>query len=90
MSEKLGVDKIEALLESAKELIVLGKKVKEDGKIDVTDLAHVIALLPKIPVFIENFKAIGEAVDEGKELEVAELVELIQKVHKLIKEIEAA
>lgn len=90
MSEKLGTEKIEKLLGSVKELMIVGKKVKEDGKVDVTDVAYVIALLPKIPSFFEDFKAVGEAFEEGKDMDVSEAVALIQKIHALVKEIEAA
>ena len=90
MSEKLGTEKIEKLLGSVKELMVVGKKVKEDGKVDAADIAHVIALLPKIPSFFEDFKAVGEAFEEGKDIDVAEAVALIQKIHSLVKEVEKA
>ncbi len=91
MSEnKIGTDKVEAILGSIKELVITGKKIKKDDKIDMNDLAHVIALIPKIPSFIENFKAVGEAFEEGKDVDVEEFVVLIQKVTALIKEIEAA
>lgn len=86
----LGTEKIEAILGDIKELVIVGKKVKADGKVDLADLPHVIALVPKLPKFIEDFKAIGEAVEEGKDIDVAEVVGLIQKVHALVKEIEAA
>lgn len=86
----LGTEKIEAILGNVKELVIIGKKVKADGKVDLADLPHVIALVPKLPKFIEDFKAIGEAVDEGKDIDVAEVVGLIQKIHALVKEIEAA
>lgn len=87
---QLGTEKIEAILGNVKELVIIGKKVKADGKVDLADLPHVIALVPKLPKFIEDFKAIGEAVDEGKDIDVAEVVGLIQKIHALVKEIEAA
>jgi len=91
MSEvKLGTEKIESILKSIKELVVVGKLVKADGKIDANDLVHAIALLPKLPGMIENFKALGEAIEEGKDIDVAEIVDLIQKIHKLVKEIEVA
>lgn len=86
----LKTEKIEAILTDVKEIIVVAKKVKEDGKVDVSDLGHIMLLLPKIPKFIEDFKAIGEAFEEGKDFDVAEVVSLIQKVHGLVKEIEAA
>lgn len=86
----LGTDKIEAILVDVKDLFIVGKKVTDDGKVGVEDLQHVIALIVKLPKFVENFKAIGQAFEEGKDIDVAEIVKLIQKVHSLVKEIEAA
>jgi hypothetical protein len=86
----LGTEKIEAILDDVKELVIIAKKVKEDGKVDLADLPHVISLLPKLGKFIEDFKAIGEAVEEGKDIDVAELVSLIQEITAKIKEIEKA
>lgn len=86
----LGTEKIEAILEDVKQLVIVGKKVKEDGKVDTADLVHVITLLPKLPAMLEDFKALGEAVDEGKDIDVAEVVTLIQKIHKMVKEVEQA
>ncbi len=86
---KLGTEKIEAILENVKDIVVVAKKAKENG-LGIEDLPLVIALVPKLPKFIEDFKAIGEAFEEGKDIDVAEVVGLIQKVHALVKEVEAA
>ena len=86
----LGTDKIEAILEDIKELVIVAKLVKEDGKVDLADLPHVISLLPKIGKFVEDFKAIGEAFEEGKDIEVAEVISLIQKISAMVKQIEKA
>ncbi len=87
---KLGTEKTEALLEVLKELVVIGKKVKADNKVDVADLAVMVAVLPRLPVFIEAFKDVGEAFEEAKDIDVAEIVALIQKINALVKEVEAA
>jgi hypothetical protein len=86
----LGTEKIEAILENVKELVIVGKLIKEDGKVDLADLSHVISLLPKIGKFIEDFKAVGEAVEEGKDIDVAEIVSLIQKISAMVKQVEQA
>lgn len=86
----LGTEKIEAILENVKELVIIGKKVKEDGKVDLADLPHVIALLPKLPKMIEDFKALSDAIEEGKDLDVSEVVDLIQKIAAKVKEVEKA
>ena len=86
----LGTDKIEAILDDVKDLVIVAKKIKADGKVDLADLPHVIAIIPKLGQFIEDFKAIGEAVEEGKDIDVTEIVSLIQKITAMIKEVEKA
>lgn len=86
----LGTDKIEAILEDVKELVIVAKLIKEDGKVDLADLPHVISLLPKLGKFVEDFKAIGEAVEEGKDIEVTEVISLIQKISAMVKQVEKA
>ena len=88
--EKLGTEKIEGILEVLKKLAVAGKKISADKKVDLQDLPHVIGLLPELPAIFEKFKSLGEAVDEGKDIDVAEVVGLIQKIHAMVKEVEAA
>lgn len=90
MSEKLGTEKIESILDSVKEIVIVGKKVKSDGKVDASDLVHFLPLIQKLPQIVENFKDVGEAFKEGKDIDVAEVVSLIQKIHEKVKEIENA
>lgn len=86
----LGTEKIEAILNDVKEVVIVAKKIKEDGKVDLADLPHVIAIIPKLGQFIEDFKAVGEAVEEGKDIDITEIVSLIQKITKMVNEIEKA
>lgn len=86
----LGTEKIEAIAESAKDIAIVVKKITADKKVDLNDLPHLVAILPKLSEIIENFKAVGEAFEEGKDLDVAEVVSLIQKIHEKVKEVEAA
>ena len=86
----LGTEKIEAILGDAKDLVIVGKKITEDGKLGVEDIQHAISLVVKLPKMIEHFKAIGQAFDEGKDLDVAEVVGLIQKINAMVKEVEKA
>ena len=86
----LGTDKIEAILNDVKELVIVAKLIKEDGKVDLADLPHVISLLPKLGKFVEDFKAVGDAVEEGKDIDVPEVISLIQKISAMVKEVEKA
>lgn len=85
---QLGTEKIEALAESIKKIAIAGKKISADKKVDVADLSHVIGLIPELPSIIDSFKEIGAAFEEGKDLDVAEVVKLIQAIHAKVKEIE--
>jgi hypothetical protein len=86
----LGTDKIEAILNDVKEIVIVAKKIKEDGKVDLADLPHVISIIPKLGQFIEDFKAVGEAFEEGKDIDVPEVISLIQKISAMVKEVEKA
>lgn len=88
MSQALGTEKIEALVDGLAELAKAGKKIAEDKKVSLDDLPHVIALLPKIPELVDAIKDIGDAIDEGKDLKIEEVIALIQKVNAKVKEIE--
>jgi hypothetical protein len=86
----IGTEKIEAIAESLKEIAILIKKISADKKVDIQDLAHLVAFLPKIDNIIVSIKDIGQAVEEGKDIDVAEIVDLIQKIHSKLKEVEQA
>jgi hypothetical protein len=86
----LGTEKIEAVADSLKEVAILIKKISADKKVDIADIAHLIAFLPKIDDIIASLKDLGQAVEEGKDIDVAEVVGLIQSIHKKLKEVEAA
>ena len=86
----LGTEKIEAIAESIKILVISGKKISADGKVGYEDLAHVISLATQAPAIIAAFKSFGDAFEEGKDLDVAEVIALIQAINKKVKEIEAA
>lgn len=87
---ELGTENIEKIVDAAAEIAKVAKKVAADKKVNLDDLPVVVAFLPKIPGIIEDFKKLGEAFEEGKDFDVAEVVALIQKVHAKVKEIEAA
>lgn len=88
--EQLGTEKIEALAESLKEIAIVAKKIAADKKVSLEDLPAVMALLPKIGEIVESFSDLGKVIDEGKDLDVAEVIALIQLVHAKVKEIEKA
>ena len=62
----LGTEKIEAILDDVKELVIAAKKIKADGKVDLADLPHVISIIPKLGKFIEDFMELWKRKREMK------------------------
>jgi hypothetical protein len=86
----LGTEKLEKIVKALAKLGVAGKKIAADKKVGIDDLAHVIALVGELDDMIDAFGDLGKALDEGKDLDVAEVIKLIQLVHAEIKAIEKA
>lgn len=86
----VGTENIEKLAEVIKHLVIAGKKVSHDGKVDANDLPHVIALIPKLGDLASVVSHFGKIVEEGKDLDVSEVVSLIQLVVAKVKEVEKA
>jgi hypothetical protein len=89
-NQKLGTEKTEALAEALKKLVIVGKKVSADKKLNMEDLPAFFTLIPELPSLAEAFGHFGQVIDEGKDLDVSEVVHLIQEVAKKVKEVEKA
>jgi cell division FtsZ-interacting protein ZapD len=87
---QLGTAKIEAIVESLKHVAIAAKKISADKKVDLQDIPAAMELLVKLPSIIENVKELGEAWKEVKDIDVAEVVSLIQKLDAAVKQVEAA
>jgi hypothetical protein len=91
MSEaKLGTEKIEQIADALKKVVIAGKKISADKKIDMNDLPHALALIPELPAIVAAISEIESAWAEAKDIDVAEAVALIQAIHGKVKEVEKA
>lgn len=90
MSEKLGVDKIEKAAEALSKIVIAGKKISADKKVNLDDLPAAMALIVELPSIVEAVSAWQEILAQGKDIDVAEVVQLIGKVDELVKVVEAA
>lgn len=88
--QELGIEKLEGLLGSLGDLVVAGKVVMADGKINMADLPVAIGLLSDIGDIIEGLKDLGGAVKEAKDLDSNEVHKIIDKVYEVVGRIEAA
>jgi hypothetical protein len=88
--EKLGVEKIEKLVDALGHVIIAGKKVTADKKVDLNDLPAIMELLMKVPAIVDAFKQVSDVWLEVKDVDVDEAIQLIVKINAKVKEIEAA
>lgn len=86
----LGTEKIEAAAKALSKVVIAGKKISADKKVNLEDVPAAMALIVELPSIVGAFADFGAIIEEGKDIDVAEVVALIQKVHALVKEVEAA
>jgi len=86
----MDIYKIILILEKIEVIGVSAKKVMADNKVDLLDLPVAISLLSEINGMIEAFKGASEALDEVKDLDGAEALEIVKKLYEVGKEIEQA
>lgn len=84
------MEKAKAILSVLADVAVLVKKVKSDGKLDMSDTIHVLPFVQKLPEHIKAISEFREAAEELKGIDVAGGIVLIQHVDSLIKKIEKA
>lgn len=90
MSQQIGIDKIEKVVESFKHIAVAAKKISADKKVDLVDLPAAMELLVKLPSIVESLAAWKDILAQGQDIDVAEVVLLIQKIDAAVKEVEKA
>ena len=87
---QLGTDKIEKAAEALAHIVIAGKKISADKKVNLEDLPAAMELITKLPSIVEAFSAYEEIIAQGKDVEVTEIVQLIVKVDELVKKVEQA
>jgi hypothetical protein len=88
--DKLGTEAIEKAADALAHIIIAGKKISADKKVDLQDLPAAMELVTKLPQIVEAFAAFEQIIAEGKDLDVAEVVALITKVDQIVKTVEKA
>lgn len=83
------INAIEGLLKNIEVLALAGIDIAEDG-VDMTDLPAAVGLLSEINPIIANFKAVGEAFDEAKDIDAEEAIALLKRVYEIGKKVELA
>lgn len=88
-AEKRDLKEVLELLKGVSLITCSVKKVVKDG-IDVADLSVLLDLVKEHELLIAAFKDVKEVDEEVKDLDQAEIVELINAVFKMAKDIKEA
>ena len=83
MSDKKSIKETKELLEGLGKVAVAAKKIGADGKVNAMDLNVIVALASDITVLSEAVKGAGEIPAELKDLDQAEVLEIIQCLYKI-------
>jgi hypothetical protein len=78
------------LIKGLKEIGLLVKLALKDGKIDMTDLGLLSALLVKQQTFVDAFVGLSELPGEVKDLSLDEALGVITALIEAAKEVKAA
>ena len=76
------VDKLLLLAKTLNELVKIGESIMKDGKVDLLDIAELPALASKIGDIVTLVKANKELMEEGKDIDAAEAVEIVRALLK--------
>jgi hypothetical protein len=79
---KTDVDKLLLLAKTLNELVKIGESVMKDGKIDLLDIPELPALASKIGDIVTLVKASKELIEEGKDIDAAEAIEIVRVLLK--------
>lgn len=88
-TEKRDLKEVLELLKGVSFITCAVNKVVKDG-VDVSDLSVLLELVKEHELLIAAFKDVKEIDDEVKDLDQAEIVELINAVFKMVKDIKEA
>ncbi len=76
------VDKLLLLAKTVNELVKIGESVMKDGKVDLLDIPELPALAEKIGDIITLAKSSKELIEEGKDIDASEAVEIVRELLK--------
>lgn len=84
MSEEKGIKELLELFKGLEVVSEFAGKVLKDKKIAADDLTHLIDLAIKFDVIAEGFKGLSEAKAEAKNLDQAEVVQLVAASYAVV------
>jgi hypothetical protein len=89
-AEAKDIKNILELIEGIEAVGVPVAKAFADGKFNSSDLAHALELVKEHKKIIDAADKIGEVIPEGKDIDPAEAVVIVQKLYEVGKKIKEA
>lgn len=90
MAEQKGVKEMLELIEGIKQLLLVGKAVMKDGKVDMSDLSHLSVLMAKQAELVAAFQGLGDIKAEAKDIDLAEAQQVVLALIAAAKEVKEA
>ena len=88
--QELGTKELIEFLDALKVLAVFAGGVLKDGKVDAKDLASLASLGIQFPVLMSGFSGLPAALDEAKDLDKPEVVQILNKLYEAVAAFELA
>jgi len=88
--EKVGIKEIKEVLIALEAMGIIGMKIANDKKVDLADIPHVVSILKKFDMLEEAVKGSDKILEEFKDLDESEVVELVTMLFSLVRNIKKA
>ena len=88
--EDKGIKELKELFKALELIAQVSGAIAKDGKIGVDDLQHLVGFGLSFQSLIDGFSGIDEALAEAKNLDQAEVLELIGAAYAVVKAFENA
>lgn len=78
----MDIKETKELIQALGKLGVVGKKIAADKKIGVDDIAHLVDLASQAGQILEGFKGLDIMMEELKDLDQTEVIEIVGELYK--------
>ena len=85
-----GIKEIKEMFKALELIAGVSGAIAKDGKVGVDDLQHLVGFGLSFQALIDGFAGIDEAVNEAKDLDKAEVLEIIGAGYAVVKAFEDA
>lgn len=78
----MDIKETKELIQALGKLGVAGKKIASDKKIGIDDITHIVNLASQANDILEGFKGLNVMLEELKDLDQAEVIEIVGELYK--------